>query len=146
MLRVAAKVGGRRVNSNWSVPLHRSCDSPHFLLGLRKTRLKSKSTNFDKNSSQASSRSPPTRNHSRLMTRTVWPLPSRWNWTAWPLPLGRGVQATSRARLSTAKSRKKTSGSGSLRGLSERGSKRRNERSCELKRRSGKQKGRRGTG
>jgi len=117
MLRVAAKVGGRRVNSSRSVSLCLLSDSAH-LIELKKMRLKSKSMRFDKNSSRISGRSLPMRNRSRLMTRTVLPPRNRWNWTVWPLRLERDAQATSRARPLTAKSRKKTNGSGSLRGLS----------------------------
>ena len=144
MFRAATTVGGRRVNSSRSVLSCLLSDSPH-LIELKKMRLKSKSTRFDKNSSRTSGRSLPMQNPSRLMTRTVLPPQNRWNWTVWPLHLGHDVQATSRARPSTAKSRKKTNESGSLRGLSERGSKRRSGRSTELKRRSGRRRRRRRT-
>jgi len=144
MLRIATKIGGRRVNSSRSVLSCFLSDLPH-LIELKKMRLKSKSTRFDKNSSQTSGPSPPMRNHSRLTTRTVWLPQSRWNWTVWLLHSERDGQAMSRVRPSTAKSRKKTNGSESLRGLSERGSRRRSGRGTELKRRNGKQRRRRRT-
>ena len=144
MLRAATKVGGRRVNSSWSVSSCLLSNSPH-LIESKKMRLKGKLIRSDKNSSQTSGRSPPTRNRSRPMTHTVWPPQSKWSWTVWPLHSERDAQATSRVMPLTAKSRKKTNGSEPLRGLSARGSGMRRRRSTKLRKRSGRRRRRRRT-
>jgi hypothetical protein len=113
-------------------------NSSHSLIELRKTKSKNKWMHFDKNSSLTSSRSLPMLNHSKRTIHTAWRPQNRSNWTVWLLLSERGARVTWRARLLTVKSRRKINGKGLSKGLSVRGSKMKNGKSGESKRRSGR--------